>query len=318
MYLGLLVHASSSIRIAALRALIHTTSSTESFTSGVLFALKRTLPLFHGETESRMRNDFISWTKKLLSRLQGAIRRLLRYEAKQEGETGKASDSSTSSTLGHPCQLQDHLQFVTWYHSFLMEELHPTASYQRHISALRVLQLFRSANLHEFVHTDLVKVPQSLDSIVSQNELYIYKLMRLLLDLVIDPFDDVRSAAVSLLEEFPVAMLGDKLHCGQSDIDLGLHGKARNTDSHIRVALNRADNLMRRTGRADYADGFGRLYNILYSCSPSAETDSGYESRSSILEDLVTTLQLDVKIAQNNLQQAILSAPLHGNLIALR
>ena len=133
MYLGLLVHASSSVRIAALRALTHTNSSTESFARDVLLVLKRTLPLFHGETDSRIRNEFISWTKKLFLRLQGAIRRLLRYEAKHDGDTGRADDSSTSLTMGHLSQLQDHLEFVSWYTSFLMGELQPTASYQRHI-----------------------------------------------------------------------------------------------------------------------------------------------------------------------------------------
>ena len=319
MSLGLLVQASSSVRIAALRALIHTTSSTRSFAPHVLLVLKQTLPLYHGETGSRMRNEFICWTKKLFSRLQGAIRRLLRDEAKHNGERGRAEDSSVSSGMGHLGELQDHLGFVTWYSSFLTGELQPTASYQRHISALRVLQLFHSANLDELVRTGLIKLPRPQNSGVSQSELFTFPLMRLLLDLVIDPFDDVRSAAASFLEEFPVAMLAHQINCSKSDIHLGLHETPQPPGSLTKVALNRAEKLMRQTGRADYADGFGRLYNILYSCSTvSDEQDVEYTSRVTLLEGLVMSLQLDVKIAQNDLQQAIISAPLHGHLIALR
>ena len=136
------------------------------------------------------------------------------------------------------------------------------------------------------------------------------RLRRLLLDLAIDPFEDVRQTTVSILAGFsrlcqlPVTGLGDTKTALVSNGNLDKTSAAR-----------KAELWMRRTGRADHADGAGLLYSHLY------DSLSGYgrdETRNEVVERLLGRLELDVKTAEDSLRLAVLTAPLHGWLIALR
>lgn len=101
-----------------------------------------------------------------------------------------------------------------------------------------------------------------------------------------------------------------------SDMDVGdkLFGR-----SVIAIALKRADGSMRRTGRADHADGVGRVYELqYYYCQSCGDQDTQYQERNAILNCLMLRLESDIKVAKNNLQKAVSTAPLHGYLIGLR
>ena len=143
---SLLVHASPSIRIAALSTLIYSPSSTKPFTPELLHCLRQNLPIFHGESDPKIRGEFISSTKALIARLQAATFRLGKFLESHTGITQSqdepvgSNESRDPSDDDHREDLGQHVSFLSWYIEFLSGELQPTASYQRHITALKVLQ----------------------------------------------------------------------------------------------------------------------------------------------------------------------------------
>lgn len=281
----------------------------------MLLALQQKLPHFHGETDSRTRNEFASVIKKLFSRLQSIIPRLIKAEVAGlvDSEISLACSSVKSSR-----HLEDHVGFIGWYISFLLGELQPVASYQRHISALKVVHHLSVSGVHKFLQHRRARVAAVTGGEEVQYSFRDPSLFRLLLDLMIDPFDDVRSAAAALVQAFPKSTLSD-LSSANSDLRSEAHEDHRHDRSDIILTLKRAQALMRRTGRADCADGVGRLYDVLYGYQDLGMAPADcHRGRGNILKTLVANLESDVQVAQSDLQQAILSAPLHGHLIALR
>ena len=76
--------------------------------------------------------------------------------------------------------------------------------------------------------------------------------------------------------------------------------------------IQKAETASRRTGRADLADGVARTHELIY-CLQAND-----EARLYLLENLVSDLESKVVIAENDLTQAVLLAPVHGNFAALR
>ena len=68
------------------------------------------------------------------------------------------------------------------------------------------------------------------------------------------------------------------------------------------------------TGRADQADGFGRLYRLIFDFNKLVITND----RLSVLDNLLSSLLESVRDARGNLSLAVGHSPLHGDLIALR
>lgn len=118
-----------------------------------------------------------------------------------------------------------------------------------------------------------------------------------------DPFEDVRATASSLLLSYG------------SDLDL------------LRLALQNAERLMRASGRADHADGYGRLFE-LYSlrqafisgnATSSGNSSSGYgEVYLQSTDKLIDEIEGLVAVARRSLERAVSDAPLHGKVIALK
>lgn len=121
---------------------------------------------------------------------------------------------------------------------------------------------------------------------------------------MMDPFEDVRATAASLLLSY------------SPDLELLL------------IALENAEKLMRASGRADHADGYGRLVELYYVLEAAAadkktvdgatDSDTGallYRHNTFKLIDEINDL---IEIASNSLENAVADAPLHGKVIALR
>ena len=205
--------------------------------------------------------------------------------------------------------IEHHASFLRWYMSFLAKELQPTASYQRHITALEILRLA----LREFTgrcsstSLGLVALDEFVDRVgVSHTE----GLSRLLLDLIMDPFDDVRSLASSIL----LFILGG---AQQRQVEMST-ANAVNDLTAVKTSLiiSRAEKAMRATCRADHADGLARLNLLTWQLA--AATESWYETQNALLEVLTSGLEVDLEKAHSSLRFAVASAPLHGRIIALR
>ncbi|KAI4284895.1 MAG: hypothetical protein L6R35_004786 [Caloplaca aegaea] len=145
-----------------------------------------------------------------------------------------------------------------------------------------------------------------------------------------DPFDDVRELAASILDKSlqtspeyvtlsPHNIMSERhtLTVSKSD-DIGdallLHDKP----FWARV-MHRAVSRMQISGRADHADGFGRLYDIYHgSHGVSSEGTAWGENPHIVLGNLISDIEQCVASARSNLHLAVGTAPLHGYLVAAR
>lgn len=319
--LHLLVHSSASVRVAALKSFTYAPSTVTPLPAQVLRTLQQRLPEYHAETDARARNELHTIIKKFLSRLAIVIRRLSRAQGGSQEDRPQTNHYLSSSSINDDRSLRDHTEFLGWYVDFLVQELQPTASYPRHISALKILKFLADnglcSNLESILAVSLTA--RSKDPLFS--ELYSIPAMQVLLDLCMDAFDDVRSAAVTLLSVFPYPML--VAFTGSESATEYIKASTKGTQPGSRLMLSsilrRAESLMRRTGRADYADGVGRLYDLTYLWCGELERNQRCDTPTlDILENLLTGLEDDVRTAQNDLQAATSSAPVHGRFIALR
>lgn len=123
-------------------------------------------------------------------------------------------------------------------------------------------------------------------------------MIRQLAEMVMDPFDDVRSLSASLLKASALGT-GEFLYSDR-------------LESYIMVAKNR----MIRTGRANISDGYARLVELSYHFgSMQHELGTGiFFTPQAVLHDICEGLTL----ASLNLQMAVTTPQLHGQFSALR
>ena len=349
--ISLLEHPSSIVRVAALSLLVSSSASSRPFCRRVLRRLQQCLPHFHIEVNAKPRNEFIALMKKLSMRLRGATMSLLRRVqdpndltemqtsipahsvAEYDGERPMSSGNFIEHALDEELPfLEDHLAFRRWYIVFLLQELRPTASYQSHITTLKILNFLTEQTM------DLRNTPSksNIDYLGALNE-YLPKglLLRPLTELLLDPFDDVRQSANTVFDlhlstnSLPqVGTSRGEIHDRADSIDpeardpaQGLDNEEQNRKANhsLFVDLNEAEKRAGATGRADHADGFGRLNNLLFTTGGTmTEPATWHQSRFSIVDRVISTLEREVDTANDDLLFAVSSRPLHGHLIALR
>ena len=348
--INLLEHSSSNVRIAALALLGFSSASARPFGRRVLHRLREFIPYLHVEVNTKPRNEFIALMKKLCMRLQSATMSLLRSSQNPDDLTEKKTREQTQisapsvarsdgeglvssgNVMEVPNQevyiLEEHLAFRKWYMAFLLQELRPTASYQSHITALKILEFLTEQtialrNTPSKVHNDYIgalneHLPTGLFS-------------RPLTELLLDPFDDVRQSANIVLDlhlstnsilQTGISRKGkdDKADLiDQEAKDLaGNDEDLRKANDSLHIELNKAENIARTTGRADHADGFGRLNNLLFAYSGALAKPASWDhSRYSFVKRVISTLEEEVDVAKDDLLFAVSSRPLHGHLIAL-
>ncbi|KAL9581913.1 MAG: hypothetical protein Q9212_003607 [Teloschistes hypoglaucus] len=298
--------------------------SKDPFAEKTLTALRSALPAYHAEANPKVRQENLSMMRNLLQRLARSINHLNKlkfFEDEFSGSRDAASGFFTDSKMRIEKQ-QQYLVFIEWYADFLVQELGPSVSYQRHFVALKVL---------DFLLTDGQGVKYKWDEdlclgspLLAPHVLFGDEALTSLLNLIMDPFDDIRELAASISHRLPGSTwsgLASKMiskfpevhsstnseYCRPKERPLHTHG------TFLSHTLHRATLKMQDTGRADHADGFGRLYDLVLG-SHGAWTD-GDES---IFDHLLSRLEQCIEIAQVNVQMAVKTASLHGYLIAAR
>ena len=327
--INLLEHASSSVRMAALSLLVTSSALLKPMSRRVIHHLQMCLPHFHVEANAKSRNEFIALMKKLCMRLRGATMSLLRAthapEAPGLEEDSKSTANSESNSVEHQSgigeDLRAHTAFRRWYLLFLIHELRPTASYQSHITALRILHPLLEGEVagRRTLSKSDIEYFKALDENVPRG-----LVLGPIFDLLLDPFDDVRHWAALVYEVYFQLSLIQPFLSTMGEVEDEAH-KARQDRQYyiaqgmIHTALLMAESKAEITGRADHADGVGRLYSLLYGSSRVLEKPiSWHHSNVLIVDRLISKLEEEVKIAKGDLLQALSNASLHGHLIALR
>ena len=158
----------------------------------------------------------------------------------------------------------------------------------------------------------------------NQFELFTNDHLRVLLDLAMDAYDDVRSCSITLLKQASSDIMREWLLDTEQAVDkdiLASAGQRRPSENSTRnnricTVLRWSEDLMRKTGRADFSDGFGRLNELTFDMQ--LRSTSTVSCARNITYGLLSDIERDIQTAQQNLSQAVATAPVHGRMIALR
>ncbi|KAL8645259.1 MAG: hypothetical protein Q9226_007379 [Calogaya cf. arnoldii] len=333
---GLLCHADPQIRVLAFSIIVQSSSLKVPFASTILSSLRLALPNYHAEVDTKTRQDNLALIKRLCLRLKAVLISLSKGELDLRStkptleRNGNSSDFPAASELAEASHEQ-HLAFFEWYREFLLQELSPTASYQRHIVAMKVID-FLMSDLGFLFHEGSNNAFEGgrQDGYHS----FCCGLLTTLLALAVDPFDDIRELAACILQSIPGAAWARLRLEGAPEVRSMLSSYA--TDSVMRddmslSAYNTAGNLgltlacrraamrAQSTARADHADGFGRLYALAVGFDTGSEHKNPWSDSDQLaLGRLMAELDNRISTARTDIHTAVKTASLHGLLIASR
>ncbi|KAL1891138.1 hypothetical protein Cpir12675_005073 [Ceratocystis pirilliformis] len=311
---GVLGQASYDARLLAMSLLVSSSSTTRPYSTTALNLLRKYIPGYFSESDAKFRVDFLGIANSMYRRIRGAIalvRRSMKTQL-QSGEPIKVDGSSNSEPklkrqkqeLQHTnvlkisigeleAVLKEHQEYLEWYLNFIKWELVPTASYQRHTMGLKVLvKIIKQEN-------DEARIWAGPEDDALFFETFDESWSRVLFDLLMDPFDDIRDGSALVLKAVMTNPRFSKFLNGQTAVQT------------ITKFLPRATSLATVTGRADYANGVARTYDLLYRFSETPE------ARLAVLNGIIATLSEKVALAQKDLGVAVLEAPTHGEFASL-
>ncbi|KAK5726895.1 hypothetical protein LTR15_002785 [Elasticomyces elasticus] len=280
----LLHRESSTARLTALSLLVTSRTSTRPLHPTALKAVKKNLHHLIADTDANFRSEVCGLVQRLIDRIRAIMAVAARQSSRAEVNRSVGSNAPLADVL------QSHADFLSWLIRFLQWELRPTASYQRHTSALKCILIVARSGLDDTVaKASLSKSALAETQWPMKMHVLTSEMCRLLLDRVIDPFDDVRQMSSAILTLFPA----DDVHCLW----------------RTEAARIQAEHAMLASGRADLADGVAYLYKLL----DRQRSDSG-----TILTLLLEKLDRMIKTAQSDLGEAVARYSIHGLLTSLR
>jgi hypothetical protein len=315
----LLCHHSHEARASGLSILVASPSTTKPYATKTLDLLKKHLPSFHEDVDPKIRYDVLGHSRNIIRRLLNSVD-TLQKESVRVSMAGVRKSGLTSgdkdfvskvegmdlneiqeapamyATVPSLKKLGDHQRFIEWYASFLTEELVPTASYQRHITALRAMYYFLKSGLVNGDETSIIRPP--VDYLVNDTW------FRSVLDLILDPYDDVRETAASLIA---LILPGEPM----SGPPAKICGLSCSPFEELRIFCQKANGLALMTARADHCDGAARSQELL--CRWSSNADEATK----VLEAVLTNLEQKLCAAERDLATAVLQSPVHGDFASL-
>jgi len=320
---------SDTVRSLAFSVLVSSASSIRPFSPVALDLFQAFLGILYSDTDAKFRNETLTNTKHMIERIRGAMAFLVReldqvsFKLRQGDMTQQALHDEIKLLLAK------HENFVGWYLQFLLGELTPTASYQRHITSLKAVNIILQSGIMDSSEAQAAQVPANSTVWPFKIDFFTSRSMRLLLDLLMDPFEDVRIGAAEILALAPRNRFASRTHESLSEgvemlklrtlnLSHQAAGQIPSQDSSwpgldlLLDSITHAKDASRRTGRADYADGVARSYRILYGLQTSLE------DKVALLEELVHDLEIKVEIARADLAKAVVEAPVHANFATLK
>ncbi|KAL1888739.1 hypothetical protein Sste5346_009365 [Sporothrix stenoceras] len=297
---GVLARESANVRSLALSLLVSSQSTTKPYSSTAFELLQRYLPTYHAESDAKFRYELLAHTRDMAIRLKSAIATMQRWGRGGEGGPNGQSKSALKKQAAIKINdatiqktLTEHEAFLTWYLTFLRAELAPTASYQRHFTSLKATSwLLRQRR-------DVSGgVSDALDMALVQRLFDDAAWVRCVLDLIMDPFDDVREVATSLLVLAPPELVAAE------------KGSLRDVLAEF---SQRADSRASQTARQDHADGAARCQGLM--CSWAADD---LEAQKAILSRVLDVLEAKIERAEADLATAAVKGPVHGEFASIK
>lgn len=151
---NLTVHPCSEIRIYALSCLLSAVNEQSAKT--VNYGFLCDLAAYHVDTDARARSDFISIVKNFFIKMNTVLHKSLRT-LNLNASLKEYMEESSAPLKGRQrssfsAELDAHILSAFQFYTYLCSELQPTASYQRHIVALKLL--------NEMLSTEMSKLSQ--------------------------------------------------------------------------------------------------------------------------------------------------------------
>lgn len=258
----------------------------------------------HAESDAYTRGEILSLTRRFILRLKGGI-------VKDE-DVSHAERTSNKTGTGQVKNESETKDFLKKYIQFLGSDLRLNASYPRHITALKALKLLLDSGLDP--RTEAKPQKSEVENIWKvQVEVFDAHLLRLLIDLLMDPFEEVRQTSLSILSLCPREILLNGMDANDQNYGAGM----RLTD-----AVARAESLASNTSRADHADTVARLYHIIFSAAlPGNSGQSAtnwWTTKASVVDTLLTKLEERLSSSNGLFNSGMREAPLHGYTSGLR
>ena len=341
---NLLKHHHSDVRVRAFGVLTLSASATSPFYRKILQSLVENLAYVYGETDPKTRSDVLILVDKMITRLRASASML----SKAETEHLKLK-TETDVNTGY-VHLEKCHDFMVWFVKFLEDELVPSASYARHIMALKSLCYILESGLDETRW--VTSTVHSLDGRTRwpfRILLHHSSMKCALLQLLFDAYEDVRTMASSILSAVLHPVYGSWTKPPTADrqeiernlsprisLTPSLQDLAEQTQSDIRYLLRRAEIVASYSNRADHADGMARLYGLYFrianktalpnvpdnsaSTVESHRMDgrdamfSGYQ----VLNSILAPLEVALVSIDNDIDAALPGVALHGRLLGLR
>ncbi|KAI3140371.1 hypothetical protein CBS147326_2072 [Penicillium roqueforti] len=301
-----LLHREANIRIAALSLLITAFSTVKPFTVGATNVILRGLPSMHAESDAYTRGEILSLTRKFFVRLRGGI-------VKDEDVVSQTDKTANKPGQGQVRNETETIEFLKAYLKLLGNDLRLAASYSRHITALKALKLLLDSGLDPRLEVKLQK--SEMENLWKVHiEVFDAHLLRLLIDLLLDPFEEVRQTSLSILILCPREILLNGLH---NKTDQQSTAGMRLTD-----AITRAESLASNTSRADHADTVARLYHIVFCAALPANSgqpvSDWWTTKASVVDTILRKLEERLLDSKTLFSSTMREAPLHGYTSGLR
>ncbi|KAL3471955.1 putative death-receptor fusion protein-domain-containing protein [Aspergillus californicus] len=302
-----LFHHDFDIKMAALSLLITAPSTTKPVSSSAIRAIIKSLPSLHAESDPGTRGEILSLIRGLIVRLKGGIL------ANRENPVERKASANRKQPAVYARDEFETEACLKAYFDFLMADLRPTASYHRHIMALKTIGLLLDSGIDKRFKGAVANKPEHRQLSWKFNmEIFGPRLMRLLVDLLLDPYDEVRGTALNLLKLFPRSVLFYNANRLASD-DV-------NEKPELIAALNKAEHWASSTSRADHADTVARLYHVTFCTADLAGSREAkwWESKMGVVEAVLRKLEEKLSSSEGLFNSSLRDAPLHGYLCALR
>ncbi|KAI9795321.1 MAG: hypothetical protein M1833_007233 [Piccolia ochrophora] len=329
----LLSHGSTFLRASALSLLVTSKSTTKPFTSDALDLIINNLSCMFDDADSKFRGDIISILRRLTERLRGSLSVGFRDVERRHRAFNKSDSVGVLPLIDSSPVDQDlktHTSFVKRYIKLLHHYLQPTANFQQHITALKALGILIQSGLDRRITSGHLSRQAQIGALWPVNiPVFTATTTRLLLDLLMDPFDEVRAASEAMLRVAPSNCLhptvADMSHLRAPNISPQTSAGNLNKTSRscIELFLSRATRTMQQTARADHSDGVARgilLSSDFLKQAVDAKTSRVFDSspKTSHFTFLVSWLETDTALLRVNLAQALSAPSLHAILGSLR
>jgi hypothetical protein len=258
----------------------------------------------HADSDSYTRGEIMSLTRKFIIRLKSGI-------LKAQDISEAAVPTTSKEPSGWIRSDDETKQFLKSYVQFLRNDLVVTASYPRHVSSLKALNLLLQSGLDP--RTDIPPLKSEVETRWKLHmDVFDSRLLRLLVDLLLDPFEEVRQTSLSIINLFPRQILLSGM------IDVA--EQQPTTGTRLTDALARAESIASKTSRADNADTVARLYHILF-CAASNSSEAGSEwwaTKQSVVNTILAKLEERLLSSNGLFNSTMREAPLHGYMSGLR